>query len=85
MATVCSPDTVTVILTVDLDEMSRRGRLGAAARAERHDCSELSRRAMATRLAKMTPAERRRYFVDLAQRSHAARRARADAENGGEA
>lgn len=74
--------TVTVRIEIDRDEMSRRGRLGGLARAARHDCSELGRRAAATYLATLTPEQRREHFAAMGRRSQAARRARAAVEGG---
>jgi O-acetyl-ADP-ribose deacetylase (regulator of RNase III) len=64
-----SPNVVSVVIEIDRAEQARRGRLGAAARNARHDASKLAARAMATRLAKLTPDEHHAYFADLGRRS----------------
>jgi hypothetical protein len=67
---------IRVIVSIDRAEMSRRGKLGAAARAERHDCSLLARKAARTFLNKLSPDERREHFSALGRRSAEVRRAR---------
>lgn len=75
-----SSATITAVLQIDRAEMRRRGRLGGVARATRHDCSELSRRAAASYLSTLTPEQRREHFAAMGRKSQAARRARVAAE-----
>ena len=77
---------VTVTITLDPEEMARRGRIGGRVAHARHDSRELSAAGRAAFLARFaTDEERRAYFLAIGRKGAEARRTRAEGNGGADA